>query len=216
MFINNEYYTEYINIIETAQVRNIIIYKADEYKELHHILPKSLGGDNNKDNIVSLTAEEHLQCHILLPYFTENIARQRMIYAWNMMSNRNGVPIDYDKYLELKLEYSKVNSKLNKGSNNGMYGKKHTQKSKDKNRESHLGKITSDETKLKLSISGMGREISKETKEKMSKAKKGRVTIFDLTNGKLYQVSREEYQNDDHLVNANSKLRKEYDKTTRN
>lgn len=40
----------------------------DEPCELHHIVPKSLGGLNSKTNIVKLTITEHLVCHLLLPY----------------------------------------------------------------------------------------------------------------------------------------------------
>ena len=38
----------------------------DVYTEKHHIIPKSLGGSNTKDNIVRLTAREHFICHLLL------------------------------------------------------------------------------------------------------------------------------------------------------
>ena len=36
------------------------------YSERHHVIPKSLGGDNSRENIVSLTAREHYFCHKLL------------------------------------------------------------------------------------------------------------------------------------------------------
>lgn len=36
------------------------------YIERHHILPRSLGGSDDEDNIVALTAREHFICHFLL------------------------------------------------------------------------------------------------------------------------------------------------------
>jgi len=36
------------------------------YTEKHHIIPKSLGGSNNKSNIVALSAREHFIAHWLL------------------------------------------------------------------------------------------------------------------------------------------------------
>lgn len=36
---------------------------ANFYFELHHILPKSLGGTNAADNLVLLTPKEHFICH---------------------------------------------------------------------------------------------------------------------------------------------------------
>jgi hypothetical protein len=38
----------------------------DGYTEVHHILPKSLGGNDNNENLVRLGAREHFICHLLL------------------------------------------------------------------------------------------------------------------------------------------------------
>lgn len=51
----------YDQIIEKAKHRNL-----NEYKEKHHIIPKCIGGIDNDDNIVELTAKEHFLCHKLL------------------------------------------------------------------------------------------------------------------------------------------------------
>ena len=37
-----------------------------DYFEKHHILPRSLGGDNSSDNIIRLTAEDHIFAHLFL------------------------------------------------------------------------------------------------------------------------------------------------------
>ena len=42
------------------------------YHEDHHIIPKSFGGKNNKDNIVSLYGWEHFLAHKLLMYIHQN------------------------------------------------------------------------------------------------------------------------------------------------
>lgn len=51
----------YSQIIERAKNRQL-----EGYKEKHHILPKCLGGSNDKDNLIGLTAREHFLCHMLL------------------------------------------------------------------------------------------------------------------------------------------------------
>ena len=51
----------YNQIIERSNSR---ILKG--YKEKHHIIPKCLGGCNDKTNIAILTAREHFICHMLL------------------------------------------------------------------------------------------------------------------------------------------------------
>lgn len=51
----------YDKIIERAKHRML-----DGYSEKHHIVPKSYGGSNTKDNLVRLTAREHFIAHWLL------------------------------------------------------------------------------------------------------------------------------------------------------
>jgi hypothetical protein len=80
LFINNKYTSWYFSIIQTAQHRQIT-----GYTERHHIIPKSLGGSDKKDNLVKLTAKEHFICHRLLPRMTTGNDKRKMIYAQNMM-----------------------------------------------------------------------------------------------------------------------------------
>lgn len=48
--LENKYTSCYINIINKAKNRLL-----DGYYETHHIVPKSLGGSNLKENLVKLT-----------------------------------------------------------------------------------------------------------------------------------------------------------------
>lgn len=52
------------------------------YTENHHIIPKSFGGSNNKDNLIKLSARHHYIAHLLLAKATNN---QKMIKALHMM-----------------------------------------------------------------------------------------------------------------------------------
>jgi broad specificity phosphatase PhoE len=98
MFIQNKYYTWYCNIIQTAQNRP----KLTGYFENHHVIPRSLGGTDNLENIVSLTAREHFISHILLTKFTSSDNHHKMLYAVNMMSNLN--PLDKGDFTGQELE----------------------------------------------------------------------------------------------------------------
>lgn len=51
----------YDRLIERARER-----VSEGYTESHHVLPRSLGGSNDADNLVSLTAREHFLAHWLL------------------------------------------------------------------------------------------------------------------------------------------------------
>ena len=53
----------YDQIVERAKTRQL-----EGYKEKHHIIPKCLGGSNDKENLVLLTPREHYVCHKLLTY----------------------------------------------------------------------------------------------------------------------------------------------------
>lgn len=56
-----DYATIYCDLIDNAKTR----YTA-EYTERHHIIPKSVGGTDEYDNLVRLTIREHWIAHCLL------------------------------------------------------------------------------------------------------------------------------------------------------
>ena len=74
IFINNKYKVWHDKIIARANKRTL-----EGYKEVHHIIPKSCGGSNDKDNLVALTAREHYIIHMLLPFCVTKKYRFKMI-----------------------------------------------------------------------------------------------------------------------------------------
>ncbi len=78
IFIPNRYTRIYYSIIERAQTR---LLPKSVYTESHHIVPKSLGGSDNFDNLVRLTYKEHRICHKLLVKMTEGVYKGKMAYA---------------------------------------------------------------------------------------------------------------------------------------
>lgn len=87
MFISNKYTKWYYNIVNNAKTR---VLQFDVYTETHHIVPKSLGGNNSKENLVNLTAKEHFVCHALLVKMVSQESKKRMIYAFWRMANGTG------------------------------------------------------------------------------------------------------------------------------
>ena len=73
MFLQNKYARWYFNIIDKAKTRTI-----SDYTESHHIVPKSLGGSNQKNNLVQLTAREHFVSHLLLVKMTDGVNKKKM------------------------------------------------------------------------------------------------------------------------------------------
>ena len=116
MFNNTKYTKIYNNIIDKA--KNRILFG---YKERHHVLQQSMGGNNKKENLVYLTAREHFICHWLLIKMTSGSNKSKMLYALNMMRVKNDLQDRYSTnitsrvYEKYRQELSEVISKTNKG-----------------------------------------------------------------------------------------------------
>ncbi len=78
-----DYTKQYNLLISKAKNRSIL---KTEYKEKHHIIPKALGGNNDKENLVELFVEEHYTAHLLLA----KIHGGSMWFAVQMMGGRIG------------------------------------------------------------------------------------------------------------------------------
>lgn len=61
MFNKTKYTKWYFSLIENARKRKIL----QDY-ETHHIIPRSMGGSNEIDNLVKLSYREHFISHLLL------------------------------------------------------------------------------------------------------------------------------------------------------
>lgn len=79
MFNPSKYTTLYFKLIEH--------FKGAEDGENHHIIPKSLGGTNNTDNICKVPSRVHFILHKLLTKMTDGDNFIKMNYAlWRMMN----------------------------------------------------------------------------------------------------------------------------------
>lgn len=56
----------YENFVASRRLLEQSLVDSGDYKEVHHILPRSLGGNNDKDNLIALTPEDHYFAHLLL------------------------------------------------------------------------------------------------------------------------------------------------------
>ena len=79
------YQNIYHALIRKALQKNRVKVPNDGY-DRHHIIPKSVGGDNSSSNLVLLTGREHYLAHKLLVKMYEGDARKKMIYALWWMS----------------------------------------------------------------------------------------------------------------------------------
>jgi hypothetical protein len=87
MYLDNKYTYWYNTIITNAKSRTV----PPGYMEKHHIIPRSLGGNNTENNLVLLTPKEHFICHLLLTKMTTGNDYYKMCYALNMLTNAKNI-----------------------------------------------------------------------------------------------------------------------------
>jgi hypothetical protein len=99
------------------------------YIEKHHIIPRSLGGSNDKENIVSLSGREHYIAHLLLARFNRC---SKTAYALWMMQMKNSKDCDrpriksgrmYEWIRKEIIKYTSRNNRItSKGERNSQHG----------------------------------------------------------------------------------------------
>lgn len=95
MYLDNKYTHWYYNIINASKSRHI----PPKYTEKHHIIPKSLGGNNDQENLVKLTAKEHFVVHHLLIKMLSGKDKSKMVNAyWIMCNKKNGIVVNSRQY----------------------------------------------------------------------------------------------------------------------
>ena len=173
LFINNKYLHLYNKIVERAKSRE----KLRCYTEKHHVIPRSLGGSNDSDNLVELTGREHFICHRLLVKITEGESQSKMIFALNCMMNRTNETMK--RYIPNGVVYEHLRTLLSKAHKNIKRSQEHIEAIK----RTHTGKHVSLETRKKMSESIKaagpaggaikGSKRSNETRQKISQSRKG-------------------------------------------
>jgi hypothetical protein len=163
----------YESIIQTAKFENRIKLRKTNtnyvYYENHHILPRCLGGTDDKENLVLLTAREHYVCHKLLTYIYKGnrkiaLAFHKMTYGIHKNKyNTSSRDYAYAKELLANTPISQETrkklgdkSKQHTGTNSAMYGKHHSEKTKQHLSAKLKGRIVSEETKQKQREANIG------------------------------------------------------------
>ena len=114
--ISMNYQKHYNLLIERAKNRNL-----EGYKERHHIVPCCMGGTDERDNLVELTAEEHFVAHQLLVKMYPDHDGLKWA-AVLMTGHSNGKRANNKLYGWLKRQCQKA-CKQRTGEKNGSYGR---------------------------------------------------------------------------------------------
>lgn len=98
------YQNIYNALVEKAKARGLDKSQHEGYHESHHIVPKCLGGNNSKSNLVLFTAREHFIAHWLL--WKCNPSSTALMRAFWLMSHTRDSIRSSKVYAHLKQEYS--------------------------------------------------------------------------------------------------------------
>jgi hypothetical protein len=206
---HEKYFRWYSVIIERAETRPKTKKDVPFYTERHHILPKCLCETdfekNDVNNHALLTLKEHALVHKLLTKAAPTSKKLKRAYMGMLMARNNKqekVMLSIREY-----EFLRENSKdlySRSGKENGMFGKKQSEKTKQKIREKAIGRKMSEEVKQKRSISQIGEKNyfygkthTEETRRAIAEKLSGKTTyvkcyILADTIGNEYKVFTKE------------------------
>ena len=196
------YYKTYNQLIDKCIQMESDGYPDDMYTEVHHILPKCMGGTNDKFNLVRMPVRYHIVAHLLLSCAFSN--NYKLALAASQMLTCND-----SSQIERKLIVSKFSVRLStyfreqkikftKGKYHPNFGKHLSESTRKKISEAvkgekngMYGRHPSEETLKKKSLAMTGKKmppVSEETRRKLSIANKGRYPSEE-TRKKLSQNS---------------------------
>jgi hypothetical protein len=180
--------------------------------EKHHIVPRSCGGDDSKENTIILTYEMHFTAHKLLKYFYKKGSeewRKMNCAFWMMCSTKRGKRfLTKEEYAEAKRErweikdtpeIRKKRSDAAKIAQKKRYSDPEQRlltsirtkegmarpEIKQKLINNRVGKKTPEETRLKQSQANLGKKKSEETKRRIGLAKAMKINQYDKITGKF-------------------------------
>ena len=181
MFTDKFYSKVYFSTIEKAKKRG---WKKARGRERHHIIPQSLGGSNDKDNLVYLSCREHFLCHWLLLKITEGENQHKMRYALMGMRAENEHQERYHTaltariYEKYRIEHAEYHSKLMKSKNLVPWNKGGVQITDEHRKNLRIAAKNrakpSAQSIAKRVATVTGSKRSEETRLKMSLAAKGK------------------------------------------
>ena len=162
MFIDNKYTRWYFSIVDWARQ-----HPSGGYVEEHHIIPKSIGGSNRKDNLVMLSARQHFVLHLLLTKMVAGSHKRGMAFALHRMafSKKHGMERNLSPR-EFELARRMFASTLR--------NTKHSEETKRKIAAARTGKCSADQLAAlkRLHQSNTGRTASEAVRDNLSLALK--------------------------------------------
>lgn len=213
-----DYKLHYDNLIKTRKILNRKKYNGVYYEE-HHIIMKSMGGTDEKDNKILLTAKEHYIAHYLLWKIHKNYKTALAFLYMCNDGNKTNIKISSRTYNNIREECSKISSnilknmwedpemrkKLSIANSIKNKGRKHTDESRKNMSDAHKGVKQSKETIDKRVLKLKGQKRTQEIRDKLSLNNKGR-KMSDVAKKKMSVSAKNRNISDETKLEMSKKM----------
>jgi hypothetical protein len=186
-----DYQNQYNKLIESA-----VVSPSPGYTEIHHIVPRCMGGSNEPSNLVRLSAKQHFVAHHLLFKIHKS---SRMAHAWYSMCRigrgQEERKVNAKYFNKAKVARSKLLSASSMGANNHFYGKTHSTEARQimskKQSEMRLWERRSDAHEAAL-LASQKKPKTEEHKSKIGR--KGMVMLQNIHTQRIVRVEQDDQQ----------------------
>jgi hypothetical protein len=177
-----DYKKHYDSLIERAKERIL-----NGYVETHHVIPVCIGGDDDKKNLVQLTAEEHYVAHQLLHKIYPNVSglafamiamtgktnphRRNKAYGWVRKRHAIAMSETSSKMWEDQQYRDKHKASMDKLRNDPIY----VEKVANALSKTHKGRVKSVQERLNIAEAGRKRaprKFSEQARLNMAEARR--------------------------------------------
>ena len=182
------YQKVYFQLVEDAKAHRRI-----GYTETHHIVPRSEGGSDDKDNLVDLTGRQHYIAHLLLAKIYNDYKMYcAVIYMQTRCHKNRNFKFNSRLYEKMRIAFSKSIS----GSNNPNFGKPGARLGKHHTKETRQLLSEIGKTKTGKENNFYGRRHSESARKKMSEARIGKSSWRKglSTEECLTHITKEDYE----------------------
>lgn len=172
----------YNSLIERGKTRGLRKKSLDYYTEIHHIIPKCIGGTDDKDNLVLLTYREHVIAHMLLARIYNTIELKHVVYLmFNSFKNKTlgNIKLSTKQLEEIRIASAEF---LKKKFTGRIVKPEWIEKAKETKKRRYGGKLT-EAQRIAQARGRVGMRFSEKRKQNMSKSLSG-ITISDETKKK--------------------------------
>lgn len=145
------------------------------YTEHHHIIPKSEGGSNDKENIIPLSARQHYIAHLLLAKIYNDFKMYSAVLYMRCSSpdNKRDFKFNSRLYEKMRDEFAKRISIKNKGRTAWNKGRPFTEEARRNMSIAHQGQKPTAETRKRMSESHMGIKLPESRKRNIAEGRRG-------------------------------------------